>query len=198
MELLEVKIMTFGYILGQEMLANKEKLQLLTFVKEASDIQLLTLLKTGKMKEEKEIFTEAKAINWGDVGKTLEKKANEVTNKALQSPQGQKIAKDLGITPQGPSTGEYVAYGALAATAITAGVVAYTRFFSKAAKACKDKSGAEKTSCMRSYKAQAKQTQVGVLTAKLSSCKGNPKCVNKIKARIQKTKDEVKSLRSRA
>lgn len=195
MNLTEVKIMTFGHIISQETLTKQEKLQLLTFVKEASDIQLLTLLKTGRMKEEKEIFTE-RSVDWSDIQKTLEKKSKETADKALQSKEGQKLAKDLGFTPQGPSTGEYVAYGALAAAAIAAGVLAYSRFFSKAAKACKDKSGAEKTSCMKSYKAQAKQAEVGVLMSKLNSCKGNPKCVNKIKARIQKTKDQAKSLRA--
>jgi hypothetical protein len=89
--------------------------------------------------------------------------------------------------------GQAAAAGALGIAAITAGVLAYKRFFSKAARACGGLTSSQKTACMKKYKVDAKKAEVGVLTSKLSSCKGNPKCVNKIRARIASAKQEMQS-----
>ena len=212
MDLLEIKIMTFGHIISQEKLTKVEKIQLLDFVKESTEIQLASLLETGRMKTQQEIMKEqpgdaagrqkaaqdalARAKErwgqkWGEPGE------GERTHIAQGPAAGPSIADKATSALKSIPGGPNVAYAALGAAAITAGVLAYKRFFSKAARACKDKSGAEKSSCMKGYKAQAKQAEIGVLTSKLSSCKGNPKCVNRIKARIIKIKQEVQSLKSK-
>jgi succinate dehydrogenase/fumarate reductase flavoprotein subunit len=222
MDLLETKILTFGYISGKENLTNQEKIQLLDFVKEASEIQTLNLLATGKMKTEKEILKQGQHISVETVKEQLESQLSVLLEGVTEWPStkspsgsayttgpGYKAPKGLSLpsAKESPPGSAYAAGGlsgmeigaavALGAAAITAGVLAYKRFFSKAAKACKDKSGAEKTSCMKSYKAQGKQAELGVLTAKINSCKGNPKCVNRIKSRITKAKQEIQALKAK-
>jgi hypothetical protein len=276
MDLLELKIVAFGHIAGQQNLTKAEKTQLLDFVKEASEVQVLDLLTTGKMKTQKEALKDdqkalqvvkehveiqvesiasdtkeywaKKAGEAGHAGKDLAKQTGKYW--ADKSGVPQKIeagAKEGGTDPLGiqagkrkeladdalarakeraaarpkpkstidqatdavsktasdvnqwaqQNPGQAALTAAAGVAAITAGVLAYKRFFSKAARACKDKSGPQKTACMKSYKAQGKQAEIGVLTAKLSGCKGNPKCVNKIKARIAATKQDIQALKSK-
>jgi hypothetical protein len=199
MDITDIKIMTFGYILEQEKLTKNEKLQLLDFIKESTDIQLLNLLETGRMKTEKEILKEVKA-DWSDIGKHLTRAGQNL------SKRGEDLVSNIpgGGNIEHAATHAYKALGptgtagvaALTAVAITAGVLAYKRFFSKAARACKDLGGTSKTACMNKYKAQGKKAEIATLNSKKGACKGNPKCVGKIMARIQKVSAEEKQLRA--
>jgi hypothetical protein len=235
MDLLELKIITFGDITANQNLTKAEKLQLLNFVKECTDFQLVGLVETGRMYTDKELLLQEqkslsdKAINWAaknhpapsggvagipEIDRALKKKAVErgleraKERYAAGETPAQKKAAEPSLVDKASAKGQEAiqavggagnaaAIAALSVGAITAGVLAYKRFFSKAARACKDKSGKEKSACMRSYKAQGKQAEIGVLTAKLSSCKNNPKCINRIKARIVKAKGEVQALKSK-
>ncbi len=83
---------------------------------------------------------------------------------------------------------------ALGATVVAAGLLyggykTYKRFFSKAAKACSNYSGAEKTACMEKYKVTAIKAQIADLRKAMSACKNssNPqKCQSTIQAKISK------------
>jgi ElaB/YqjD/DUF883 family membrane-anchored ribosome-binding protein len=114
-------------------------------------------------------------------------KAQEVGTQAQQTGQ-----QALQYAQQNP--GQAAAIAAGGAAAITAGVLAYKRFFSKAARACSGMSGAQKTQCMGKYKVQAKKAEIATLNSKKGSCKGNPKCIAKIQARIQKAQAEAQSM----
>jgi hypothetical protein len=275
MDLLELKIIAFGHIAGNIKLTKGEKTQFLDFVKEASEVQVLNLLTTGKMKTEKEALKDdqkalqvvkenveiqvesiasdtkeywgKKAGELGQAGKDVAKQTgqywkdkSEIPQKieggaksggtdvlGIQAAKRKELADDAfarareraDARPTQPKStmdqtkdavsntaasvnqwaqqnpGEAALTAAAGVAAITAGVLAYKRFFSKAARACKDKAGPQKTACMKSYKAQGKQAEIGVLTAKLNGCKGNPKCVNKIKTRIAATKQDIQALK---
>ncbi len=78
---------------------------------------------------------------------------------------------------------------ALAAALLYGGYKTYKRFFSKAARACASKSGAEKTACMEAFKKNAIKAQISDLRRSLTGCKSasNPqKCQSAINAKIQK------------
>jgi hypothetical protein len=47
---------------------------------------------------------------------------------------------------------------------------------------------------MNKYKAQGKKAEIATLNAKKVSCKGNPKCIAKIQARMQKANAEAQAL----
>jgi len=88
---------------------------------------------------------------------------------------------------------EHIAAGILATIAIYAGYKAYQRFFSKAAKACKGKSSAEKTACMNKFKTQAIGAQVKELKKGLSACSksSNPaKCKTVVNNKIARLKSK--------
>ena len=81
----------------------------------------------------------------------------------------------------GTTGGKYAAAGAAAAGAALAAYAVYKRFFSQAAKACKGKSGAEKTSCMKAYKVKG-------LQAAMAKCGSDAKCKAKFQGKIAKLK----------
>jgi len=234
MDLLKMKVITFKDIVSKEHLTKAEKIQLLNFVKEASDIQLGSLLETGRMKTEKEILQEqpgdaagraqaakdalARAhqrymqkygADSGRAASSLSDKAKEVASQAAAkgkelAGQAATVAKSAGekvasttsnVVQQAGGIGPVAGYAAIAAGAIVASIIAYKRFFSKAARACKGLSGSQKTSCMKKYKIGAKQAEMGILTARINKCKGDPKCVARIRARIQKVKTQQQSLK---
>jgi hypothetical protein len=199
MDLLETKIILFGYITGRQNLTIAEKLSLLKFVKEASFPQLNYLLKEGRMVTERE-----ERMNLGDWMK--KHSTEEIPNfksepfmKPVQPQQAPVQPQQAPVQPQqapetsggGISAGEGAAAGALAVGAITAGVLAYKRFFSKAARACAGMSGSQKTACMAKYKVQGKKAEIATLNSKKAMCKGNPKCIAKIQARMQKAQAEM-------
>jgi len=280
MDILELKIITFGYITSKPHLTIQEKKNLLLFVKEASESQLIYFIKEGRMYSKNEVvlkeqgksdFTKdverlkgatnaaikggTKGLKqWGaetgeplaagereklvqqglerakqrdaaknpitsktkevasDIKKGAEKavetgkeyvaKGTELAKKGAEQAveKGKEVGSQLQQTGQQAAQwaqqnpGSAAAIAALSAGAITAGVLAYKRFFSKAAKACTGLSGAQKTQCMGKYKIQAKKAEIATLNSKKSSCKGNPKCIAKIQARIQKASAEAKAM----
>lgn len=94
-------------------------------------------------------------------------------------------------------TGALASTGALAVAALTAYAAyqVYKRFMSKAAKACKGKSGKEKTACMKQYRMKAIQFQIAELSKGSSKCKTSKdpaKCQAAIKAKVDKLKGKLK------
>lgn len=90
-----------------------------------------------------------------------------------------------------PDKTKKIGAGILAAIAIYAGYKIYKRFLSKAAKSCKDLSGAEKTTCINKFKKQALEGQEKELKKGLSACSksSNPaKCKVIVNNRISKIK----------
>ena len=87
----------------------------------------------------------------------------------------------------------------IGATVIAAGLLygaykTYKRFFSKAARACSQYSGAEKTACMEKYKVTATKAQIADLRKAIGACKNssNPqKCRSTIQAKIAKLQSKM-------
>ena len=96
----------------------------------------------------------------------------------------------ISLKKLGTAAGVTVAIAAL----LYGGYKTYKRFLSKAAKACSNKSGAEKTACMVAFKKNAVKAQIADLRRGLSGCSGtkNPqKCKAAINAKIQKLQSKV-------
>ncbi len=115
----------------------------------------------------------------GDVAKDVAKGAEKMGGKIAKG-AGELAgkAKDLASTPGA----QYAAAGAVAA------YKAYQRFFSQAARACKGKSGAEKTGCMKQFKVKGLQASKTVMAASVSKCaktKDPAKCKLKIQSKMQ-------------
>ena len=101
--------------------------------------------------------------------------------------------------PVGVSHGVQKALTGVAVAAATATVAAatYKRFFSKAAKACKGKSGIDKTNCMVKFKKQAQLQKIKALESGLNACSKakNPDiCKGRIKPKIAKEKAKMGQL----
>jgi cell division septum initiation protein DivIVA len=140
-----------------------------------------------------------------EVGKQAYAKGSELAGQAAQKAQevgqqayakGSELAGQASQAVGGDANAAAIAAAGIGA--ITAGVLAYKRFFSKAARACGGMSGNQKTACMNKYKAQGKKAEIATLNAKKVSCKGNPKCIAKIQARIQKANAEAGQLMASA
>ena len=133
--------------------------------------------------------TGVKAVKAG--GEALEKgkeMAGDVGEKAVKA-GGKAVSAVKDVAGDHPG----VAAAAAAAAALTAGVMAYRKFFSKAAKAC---SGAQdKKACMAQYKMKAKQAQISTLNAAKSKCAKSKKpdaCKAKIDAKIGSLKAKMR------
>jgi len=65
----------------------------------------------------------------------------------------------------------------------------YDKFMSKAAKSCKG--AADKSACMKQYKAQAQKAKIAKLQQGMSACKGDEKCKANIAKKIAKEKAKM-------
>jgi hypothetical protein len=101
----------------------------------------------------------------------------------------------VGLALKYSGVGEKMTTAAIVAAAVSAAVLAYRRFLSKAAKACKEKSGGAKSECMRSYKIKAHSEKIKTLTASKPKCKqsSDPEfCQAKIEKKINREKAKIK------
>jgi len=112
------------------------------------------------------------------------------------------IAKAAGLkgTAAGVAGGAGVvlAGAALAALLAWGAVKTYKRFFSKWAKMCAGKSGAEKTACMKEARSKALQAQIADLQAGLRGCadsKDPQKCSKAIAGKLTKLKGKLAKIK---
>lgn len=116
----------------------------------------------------------------GDVAKSAGEKIGGAVSKA-----GEYIS-------QNPGTAAGIAVGA--AAAVAAGVMAYKRFFSKGAKACKN--APDKPKCTKELKIKAMGARIQAMNtgkAKCANTKNPAKCTAKIDQKIAATKTKMAS-----
>jgi hypothetical protein len=114
----------------------------------------------------------------GDVAKSAGEKIGGAVSKA-----GEYIS-------QNPGTAAGIAVGA--AAAVAAGVMAYKRFFSKGAKACKN--APDRPKCMKELKIKAMGARIQAMNAGKAKCantKNPAKCTAKIDQKIAATKTKM-------
>jgi len=88
----------------------------------------------------------------------------------------------------------------LVGSAVAVGIVAYKKFFSQAAKACKGRSGNDKENCINSFKSKAAEHYISAIQNKKKDCKEtkNPKqCIQKMDSKINKLKAKIKKYKSK-
>jgi gas vesicle protein len=116
------------------------------------------------------------------------------TAKDVAGDVGEKVSGAAGKAAEFAQQNPGAVGGAVAAAAaLTAGVMAYRKFFSKAAQACK--SAPDKNQCMAQYKMKAKQAQISTLAAGKSKCaktKNPQACSAKIDAKIAALKAKMR------
>ena len=100
---------------------------------------------------------------------------------------------------QGTSAGTFkgLATAAVAAAIVTIAYQGYKRFLSKSGRACNNKSGDEKTSCMNKYRREALKRQLSDLERGLPSCDKTMEvydCRDRVKRRIKKAKIKLGEL----
>lgn len=241
MDILELKVVTFAYVAEKENLTKGEKLQILEFVKNASEKQIVYLLTRGRMLTENELLKEddltlpsevlagmqspgppvkvvvGKSVV-GTVGDNIVKavggavkRAGDLFKKGTpgepeqygQDEQGNLIAKKgTAGTPPGPLAGSETALIVTGAAGLLAlGFLAYRKYFSKAARACKGQTGAARGACIRKFKAEAKSAELARINSLKGACSKelNPakqaSCRNKLARRAAKLQNDVKKLR---
>ena len=111
------------------------------------------------------------------------------------------VAAKIGVGQTAAGAG--VAIGGLALAALLAfgAYKTYQRFFSQAAKACKDKSGAVKSQCMNAFKAKAIQAQMADLRKSMSACsksKDPKKCSASVGGKLKKLNIKLQKIKLQA
>lgn len=174
----DLKIFALEYVKIHDDLLKEQKLAIGKFIMEASDDQVKYMLLSGEVKDK---LTED------------DKKLVESDGAILDSMQSQWMSTS--------AQQDLAASGASAAIwsmiAIKAAHVAYKRFLSQAAKACKGMSGLDKTNCMSKFKKKAQAAKVQSLQSGLSKCskdKNPAKCKAKVQKALNKEKAKMGAL----
>jgi len=176
----DLRLFALFYVDEHENFTKKECSVLYKFIKEATLDEVANLLATGNM--EKNISESARTAAWSAVAKTH--LGTDPIKRVYQAGQGTGISQGL-------------AAAAVIALASTLAFKAYQRFLSKAAKACKGKSGDEKTNCMNKFKQQAQKAKIDSLQKSLQSCsksKDPSACKIKMTKKINKEKAKLGTL----
>ena len=138
-----------------------------------------------------------------NAGKTIEggvKAAHKAAGQAgeavkdVASQAGEKVAGAASKAAEfAQGHGGMIGAAVGAAAALTAGVMAYRKFFSKAAQACK--SAPNREECLSQYKMKAKQAQISALAAGKAKCaktKNPAGCNAKIDAKVASLKSKMR------
>jgi len=175
----DLKIFAMYYVMEHDDLLKEEKLGLIEFIKEASEDQVKFLLITGEV---------------------MPKLVQEDIDALKEAPLGGQAWKAFGSTSmfKDPVKATYKAgqtsgatHAVVVAAALFAGAKAYKRFLSKAARACKEKGGVDKTRCMQKFKLDAKKAKIAAMQKGMSACsktKDPSKCKAKLQGKIAKEK----------
>jgi len=132
-------------------------------------------------------------------------KLNKATSSANLPSKAPANLPSSDITPSKPDSarkaaidikkaGKYMGATVALAAILYGGYKTFKRFFSKAARACANKSGAEKTACMQKFRKNAIKAQINDLNRAKSACKStkNPqKCQASIQAKIEKLQSKA-------
>jgi hypothetical protein len=131
-----------------------------------------------------------------NAGKAIEGGVKTATKavKGAAETAGDKISGAAGKAAEfAQSQPGVVGAAVAAAAALTAGVMAYRRFFSKAAQACK--TNPDRKACLAQYKMKAKQAQIAALNsgkAKCAKTKNPGQCKAKIDGKINALKAKMR------
>lgn len=174
----ELKIFALEYVKLHDRLIKEEKLAIAEFIMNASDEQVIYLLATGEVKnsvtkEEVENLLEY----FGESGYSFKEKVELFLSRGL-IPDSAKPWAVLGI----------------AAIAAAAGILAYRKKFSAAAKACASRQGTDKKACINKFKMDAQKAKIAVMQKGLAACgktKDPAKCKAKLSAKIAKEKAKL-------
>lgn len=138
-----------------------------------------------------------------DAGKVIEKGVKTAHKAAGQAAEtvkdvaasaGEKVAGAAGKAAEFAQSQPGVVGAAVgAAAALTAGIMAYRRFFSKAAQSCK--TAPDRKTCLAQYKMKAKQAQIAAINSGKAKCAKTNKpeqCRAKIDAKISGLKAKMR------
>ena len=150
---------------------DKNKLYFINKIKESKNKdQILDFLSTGTFNNQ--LLTESKKLN------DLENYLDSLIEQQDQMGLGTAVAI-------------LAAPFVVAAAIITASAMTYKNILSKAARACKRKSGSEKTECMKKFKKDALESQINALKSGMTKCsksKDPTKCRKKVIKKIDDLK----------
>jgi len=127
----------------------------------------------------------------GDVSKGVSKMGGNVAKSA-----GELAGKAKDV--MGQPGAQYAAAAAVAVGGAALAYKAYKRFFSQAARACKGKSGAEKTGCMKQFKVKGLMASKAALQSSMGKCgkdKNPAKCKASLQKKVQSTDAKISKLK---
>ena len=197
------------YVAENDDFDTKKKLDMLSFIESADDTMINDLFENGEIPVPSDfissddelaqrLFDEGVKMMMSEesasvtAGKEMIKTAKDYWKpKAhkLAMKAGEKLTKAAENMPGGVEGLQAVPAAVAAAAALTAGVLAYKKYFSKAGKACKD--APDRKVCMAQYKEKAKAAKIAAMSAGKSKCaksKDPAACKAKIDAKIKAAK----------
>jgi len=175
----DLKLFAYSYVLEHD-LSKEDTKNLFDYIKEADEEHVKHLLLTGipvTLTEKVGSYQPDSLTHWKDIGRAI---------------------IDKGYT-KGLSTGRLQGFAAAAIAALAGVAIAkiWKNYMSKAAKACKDKSGPEKKNCMTKFKQEAVKKQIAELNslkAKCSQSKSPTDCKAKIDKKLMGLKARLGAL----
>lgn len=190
MDIIELKLFSKIYVNLQDNLNTEQKKELFNIIEKCNMNELQTLLLTGSTSG---VITEELHQNvLEDLAELIPISKSSWKNGATSIfKSGYKSGKSAGFK-QG------IAATAVAASIIYTAIKLYTKYFSQAAKACKNQIGDAKVACINSFKIQALQSQMSRLSSGKSKCrmsKDSDKCAQKVNDRIKSIQTKLAKLK---
>ncbi len=207
----DIQYFATHYVAFKNNLGENDKGYLINWIKTSSDDQIKSLLIRGDYKFQQEsvdLFDKTfnflnEANVFPGISGYLQKGSGDFLGNInmsqllghIEKVKNQAHAAGKSGAMSNVTTG--LATAAIAALVITVAYKTYKRFLSKAAKACNNKGGALKTSCMNKYKRDAMKKQVSDLAKGSTACsktKDPAKCKQKIQTKIRRLKSKLGTL----
>jgi len=174
----------------------KLKLHLINFIKEADEYEIIKLLKTGDLSdvqenEKEDLMTE---YNSSFIGIYLNEAKVKMGATGSSPKDYYKQFQGINIKVPMSNTSKGLAAAAAVALVVAGAYAIYKRYFSKAAKACKGKSGSERSVCIKKFKIDAIKAQISALNSGMGKCaktKNPSKCKAAIQNKVAKLKAKL-------
>ena len=213
----DIKLFAMEYINLQDNISFDDKMTMIQFVTESDIIKVKSFLLTGQMRSLEEGESE--------FVETLFESSNMLTELPDMVTKGIKAVSDNSGAAIKALTTKWASFGggdkvaawakhydsatkAINKGAPVAGIVvsamilmlarkAYKAYFTKAAKACKGKTGALKTECIRMFKIKAIEQEISILNSSKSACKSSTmpdKCMINVDKKIMKKKKDIQNM----
>jgi len=196
-----LQVFAATYVAESDNIKINDKLSLIDFIKEgkpsckteSEDVLLQTEHYIESLVEQyKNVTEQDRATKMAD----MEARMDKILAKSKVRMAAGRKQRAAEISAREKAELQKVVVVAVVVAAIIAGsYMVYKRFFSKAAKACKGKSGGERKTCLQTFKNNAVKAQMSALNSGMGKCaktKNPTKCKLKVQNKIKRLQSKIR------